>query len=209
LTQISPPRISVIDGKKLRHRLSENLRQATLSMVRIVAYRFEDFDLNKGPIQRGQSEYHPSHFGPSTICNKLSTLAESGVQVFFTTRDPFTEGEQMSTKLSRRWNSALETMDKAGVKITIHPNLHAKVYMFNHSNGIKFYAVGSSNLTTGGMGFRWIERNIAGYEPTDYEVVEKQVLSIDKDRTANSYQLWSSDARRKNAFAWMKFSKLP
>lgn len=184
---MSVSRIAVIDGAKLRTSIRQYLQDPQLSAVRFISYRYQDFDLEKGRTTAG------SH----SLVDILSNHAEKGIPVTLVTRDPFSQSERMSNAESRQWHIGLQRMSKSGVDIKIHRNLHAKVYSFEKTNGMNYYAVGSSNLTAPGMGFLWTERNIAGSEFSDYTAVKRQILSIWNEKAADDYDIWLQQLRKK------------
>jgi len=165
-----------------------------LTRADLVSYRYQDFDLEQGKTQ----------IGTSGLVKLLSNLAESGVEVSLTTRDPFSQSDRPDTEHVVSWHTGLNRMNAAGVKIKIHPRLHAKVYSFEKSNGVKYYAVGSSNLTAPGMGFMWTECNIAGSETSDHEAIRRQMLSIWNEQIADGFELWLQRLKRQQPFQYLK-----
>ena len=60
----------------------------------------------------------------------------------------------------------------------IHNSLHAKIYLLEFHGDRCLYSVGSSNLTSSGMGYRWSECNVVGQFQADYSEVEKNAMKI-------------------------------
>ena len=83
-----------------------------------------------------------------------------------------------------------------GTRVLIHKSLHAKVYLVKRGDDKVFYAVGSSNLTYQGMGFRWAECNVVGYTRSEYQVVEKQVGVIINSRDILDLSAWKLEVSR-------------
>jgi hypothetical protein len=180
------PRIAAVDGEALRRLILGQLRQRELTRCVIVAYRFNDFDLEAGPTVRNR---------PTSLIRLLERACMDGVALTMLTRDPLSE---VGTPIHvvRAWHESLLRLRKAGAAIRIHPVLHAKVYLFQLAGGRSFYAVGSSNLTYQGLGYRWAECNVRGYHPAEYELVARHIGAILQHRSVGTLDEWEAALRR-------------
>ena len=189
-----PHRIMACDGLVLNRKLSGWIKDPTTTEITIVVYRYHDLDFYAGRIASNAQ---------SGLINDLVKAADRGVNLTFVTRDPLTDdSDGMSDRAVSGWYRGLkrlETID--GTRVLIHKSLHAKVYLIKRVDEKVFYAVGSSNLTYQGMGFRWAECNVVGYTPSEYQVVENQVGGIINDRDTLNLSSWKLKASRNIANA--------
>ena len=175
-----PQRIMACDGLSLNRKLYGWLKDPTTREITIVVYRYHDFDFNSGRILSNAQ---------SGLINDLVKAANRGVKLTFVTRDPLTD--RMDVRMIPEWYKGLKRLALIdGTRVLIHNSLHAKVYLAKRVNDKFFYAVGSSNLTYQGMGFRWSECNVVGYTQSEYQEVEKQVGRIINGREALDLFAW-------------------
>ena len=189
-----PHRIMACDGLILNRKLSGWLKDPTTKEITIVVYRYHDLDFYSGRIASNAQ---------SGLINDLVRAAARGVKLTFVTRDPLTDGSaQMSGRSASGWYRGLKRLAAIdGTRVLIHKSLHAKVYLIKRVDEKVFYAVGSSNLTYQGMGFRWSECNVVGYTQSEYQAVENQVGGIINDRDTLNLSSWKLKASRNIANA--------
>jgi phosphatidylserine/phosphatidylglycerophosphate/cardiolipin synthase-like enzyme len=180
---VLPQRIMACDGLSLNWKLNGWLKAPTTREITIVVYRYHDLDFNSGRI---------SSNAQSGLINDLVKAANRGVKLTFVTRDPLTDRvDRMNVRGISEWYKGLKRLALIdGTRVLIHNSLHAKVYLAKQVNDKFFYAVGSSNLTYQGMGFRWSECNVVGYTQSEYQEVEKQVGRIINGREALDLFAW-------------------
>ena len=180
---VLPQRIMACDGWGLNQKLRGWLKSESTQEITIAVYRYHDLDWNVGRLALNEQ---------SGLINDLAKAADRGVKLTFVTRDPLTDGaETLQGRAITIWYrglSKLAAMD--GTRVMIHNSLHAKVYLAKGVGNRFFYAVGSSNLTSPGMGFRWVECNVLGYTQSEYQEVEKQVGSIINSRGILDLAAW-------------------
>jgi len=152
-----------------------------------LTYRYHDFDYRTG-IRNPTSR--------EGLINTLFRAARNGATIQFVTRDPFAENDPMPPQEKTFWYRGLRTLSDVGVSVRLHKSLHAKVYLIRLGGERWFYAVGSSNLTRQGMGWRWVECNVVGESATDYGVVEKEVIKINSPNKTESLDEWELRSRR-------------
>lgn len=181
-----PPHIAAVDGTRLRQDLLGQLHQPYLERCLILAFRYNDFDLRSG--RQGHTA------GPAHLVRVLERIALNNVDVTVVTRDPTREPDMAHH--FEGWYAGLRRLHYAGVKIRLHPTLHAKVYLLESSGDLSFFAVGSSNLTYQGMGMRWAELNVRGYHPGEFELVRRKALELVNDPKAADFADWDTIFRR-------------
>jgi phosphatidylserine/phosphatidylglycerophosphate/cardiolipin synthase-like enzyme len=178
-----PPTFSATDGKGLVSRLLSQLRSPYLTKVVAVSYRYNDFDL--------QSGRRASVNSPSGLVRLLEQQLALGVGVTVVTCDPFEDDmDPLRGNALRGWYQGLQRLRTAGATVKLHPKLHAKVYLFEAQGNRRFFAVGSSNLTSAGMGFRWSECNVSGYHDAEYIEIQHQVERIIAERDVELLDEW-------------------
>ena len=180
------PRIAALNGEQLRHALLSQLQQRDLESCLILAYRFNDFDLVAGPSARGRS---------TGLFRLLERSVSDGVALTMVTRDPLSERETPLPVL-RAWWRTLGQLRHAGADIRVHPALHAKVYLFRSRGERTLYAVGSSNMTHQGLGYRWAECNVRGYHPLEYALVQRQAQMIASHPKTEALASWEVRLRK-------------
>lgn len=180
-------RIMACGGDVLGRKLIGRLQSPHLEHVTVLTYRYHDFDFHSG-------KKHTNRRG--SLINVLSRAAQYGTTIQFVTRDPFGE-DPMSSEEKAFWYRGLRLLaDHEGVTVKLHRSLHAKVYLVRLEGNRRFFAVGSSNLTLQGMGWRWAECNVVGEVLTDYMVVEKEVARIATDNKVETLDEWERRLRR-------------
>ena len=178
-----PPTFSATGGEGLVSRLLSQLRSPYLRTIIAVSFRYNDFDL--------QSGRQASVNSPSGLIRLLEQQLALGVVVTVVTSDPFGDDiDPLRAKMVQRWHQGLQRLQTAGATVKIHPKLHAKVYLFEGDGERRFFAVGSSNLTSAGMGFRWSECNISGYHDAEYNEVRHKVEKIVAERDVKLLDEW-------------------
>ena len=184
-----PQRIMACDGLILNRKLNGWLKDPTTKEITIVVYRYQDLDFNAGRIALNPQ---------SGLINDLVKAADRGVKLTFVTRDPLTDGvDRMNDRAVSGWYRGLKRLAAVdGTRVLIHKSLHAKVYLVKRVDDRVFYAVGSSNLTYQGMGFRWAECNVVGYTQSEYQVVERQVGAILNSRDTLDLTAWKLGVSR-------------
>ena len=182
------PRVTACNGRVLNTKLLGRLLSPDLEKITILVYRYHDFDFREGRTAL-QSR--------TSLINCLCRAAERGVHVTFMTRDPFTEHPMLHGHSASAWYRGLEALASCdGADVLVHNSLHAKVYLAKSIDGRVFYAVGSSNLTFQGMGFRWAECNVIGYTSLEYLEVEKEVMRIISSRDTSDLNDWARKAHK-------------
>ena len=183
-----PQRIAACDGRLLNVKLGGRLRSSNLEQVTIVVYRYNDFDLYNGVISPNSR---------AGLINTLCRAALRGVRITFVTRDPLTDSSSQgfSGNAANSWYRGLKKLAECdGVTVLVHKSLHAKVYLLKSAGSQVFYAVGSSNLTLQGMGFRWADCNVLGYSEPEYVEVEKEVMRTIGGSETSDLQHWALNA---------------
>ena len=185
-----PQRITACDGRALNVKLGGRLRSSNLEQVIIVAYRYNDFDFDNGRISQSSR---------AGLINTLCRAALRGVKITFVTRDPLSDSPSQGFRgdSANSWYRGLKRLSECeGVTVLVHKSLHAKVYLMRSAGNQVFYAVGSSNLTLQGMGFRWAECNVLGYSEPEYLEVEKEVMRIIGGSGTSDLQHWALNASK-------------
>jgi hypothetical protein len=188
-------RIAALDGERLRRVLIGQMRRPDLERVTIVSYRYNDFDPEVGGFARHQLR---------GLIGILERALVHGVGLTFVTRDPLTDASsQMSESSFRSWHEGLGRLVRGGASIKLHQSLHAKVYLLEIAGGWKFYAVGSSNLTSQGMGFQWAECNVRGYHPADWDIVNNQIARLLSNPRIESFGDWERRVRTNPRYGFL------
>ena len=163
---ITPPRIAALTGPRLESLLWEWLRMPNLSNLTIVSFVFENLlPLSANAIPRGIDTY-------ATLFSVLGGISRISPVTFVTSPPKRRDG--VSPDVNRRRD--LERLSNDGVRVLLHPQLHAKIYLFATADR-QCWCVGSSNLTAGGLRSN-TEVNIRGYHPADYLNVENAAKEI-------------------------------
>jgi len=191
---VLPTRIMACDGWILNRKLIGWLKDNTTMEITIVVYRYHDLVFDAPRI---------ASTGQQGLIHALAKAADRGVQLTFVTRDPLTDNaDPMRPEAISGWYRGLKRLAQIeGTRVLIHNNLHAKIYLVKRGDEKVFYAVGSSNLTYQGMGFRWEECNVVGYSPLEYQEVEKQVGRIISGREILGLAEWKLKASKNLANA--------
>jgi hypothetical protein len=133
----------------------------------------------------------------------LERACLQGVSLTMLVRDPLTERDT-PMHVVRMWRDSLRRLTTAGATIRVHPHLHAKVYLFELSGGRTLFAVGSSNLTFQGMGFRWAECNVRGFHGAEFELVSRHAGGVMQQRLVATLDEWEAIARRERGAAFVQ-----
>ena len=204
MEHLLPTRIAACGGRELNRKLHGRLVSPDLEQATIVVYRYHDFDF---------SNSRTSPRSRTGLINTLCRAAQRGVGITFVTRDPLTElsSNGLRDRTAHLWYRGLKRLSEFdGVKVLIHRSLHAKVYLVRSTANRVFYAVGSSNLTYQGMGFKWTECNVLGYSISEYLEVEKEVMRIVGDSEISNLQQWARKAARAPAgLSFLKSGREP
>ncbi len=182
------PRIAAFDGKGLVTRILGQLRSPYLRRVVAVSYRYNDFDMERGARASAGSS--------NGLVMLLQKALENGASVTVMTSNPFSDPDTLPSQPLRRWYQGLKRLRDGGAVVKIHPQLHAKVYLFESEGHAPFFAVGSSNLTWQGMGFLWAECNAGGYHEAEFEVVDRQVAKLIMEKGVEALDDWERGMRR-------------
>jgi len=179
-----PPRIAALDGGQLRRQLLGQLQQPYLRRALILAYRYNDFDLQSGD--------RPT--STSGLIRLLERAALNKVDLTFVTRDPLADSDSPADLGT--WYRGLQRLAQAGATVRLHPALHAKVYLLESEGERYFFAVGSSNLTYQGMGRRWSECNVRGYHAGEYDLVFRHAARLGFESGARDFGNWDIAFRK-------------
>jgi len=156
---VDVPIFAAIDASGLDRLIRKWLNKPNIRRVTLVSFAFQP-DLK---------------FSDTPLINKLCLLAPRA-EVTVVTADPRTS--RIGSTSKRLWHH-IGVLSKSGVSVFLHRELHAKVYLFEEPNRV-CWAVGSSNLTQGGL-LRNEELSLRGYRFEDYSIVRKTVCSIISD----------------------------
>jgi hypothetical protein len=169
------------------------LRNPQLEAATLVSFRYNDFDLTTGQIDRPSS---------NALVELILRASLHGARIQIVTRDPFSQADEfLGTRAFKSWYLGLERLARANVEIRIHPTLHSKLYLFSLKNAVRFYAIGSSNLTAQGMGYGWLECNAFGYHGADFGVLRDAAGKILGDRRIETFDFWERRLRKNLAYA--------
>jgi PLD-like domain len=180
-----PPHIAALDGNELRRGLLSQLQQPYLKRALILAYRYNDFDLQSGA--RGS-------MAQTGLIRLLEKAALNRVDLTVVTRDPLDDHEFPSD--FGIWYAGLRRLTRAGATVRLHPRLHAKVYLLESEGDRFFFAVGSSNLTYQGMGQRWAECNVRGFHANEFDLVLRHAARLSYESGARDFGNWETALRR-------------
>ena len=157
-----------------------------LNQATIVSFNMQDYEF----------------WGDGALSNLLIRQLAYGAKItVMTTPPPGNSGRRNSFKSKLR---LLEQLDKNGADVYLHPNLHAKAYLFQDSMKSEMVIVGSPNLTSGGFGRRGsntpdlIELALLTKDPLVYSSTAKL---IETDLIGNSgtlaFATWAANNRSK------------
>jgi hypothetical protein len=154
------PHFAAVNAFGLERLIRKWLNRPSIEEITLVSFAFDPtFKFNDVPLFK-----------------KLELLALSA-QVTVVTSDPRANRKRRFHPDNPRW-LRIESLARCGVRILLHTELHAKVYLFREPNRV-CWAVGSSNLTQGGLANNE-EVNLRGYRYEDYSVVQERVEGIMK-----------------------------
>jgi hypothetical protein len=184
---VEAPHISGADGAQVRALLLSQLQSPYLQRGVVLAFQYNDFDLVAGPAVGAG--------GTAGLVRLLERAVLNGADFTFVTRDPMSAGKAPHAGFAD-WYRGLERLHIAGADVRLHPRLHAKVYLFQSADDRCAFAVGSSNLTHQGMGFKWAECNVRGFHPAEYENVLRATQRIVADKDCKAFPVWDALLRR-------------
>ena len=107
-----------------------------LSKATIISFNMHDYDF----------------WGNGFLSSLLVRQIAYGAQITVMTTPP--PGNNGKRDTFRRKLRLLEDLDKNGADVYVHPDLHAKAYLFQDDNDSAMVIVGSPNLTDRGFGTR-------------------------------------------------------
>ena len=108
----------------------------SLSKATIVSYSMQDYDF----------------WGNGVLSDLLVRQLAHGARITVMTTPP--QGKSGRNQEFRRKLRLLEDLDKKGAEVYVHPDLHAKAYLFEDDRDDAMLIVGSPNLTEQGFGTR-------------------------------------------------------
>ena len=105
-----------------------------LNKATIISYNMQDYDF----------------WGNGVLSDHLIRQLANGAQITVMTTPP--PGKSGTKKAFKRKLLLLEELDRKGADVYVHPDLHAKAYLFQDSQNAEMVIVGSPNLTSRGFG---------------------------------------------------------
>lgn len=123
-----------------------------LNKATIISYNMQDYDF----------------WGNGVLSDHLIKQLANGAQItVMTTPPPGKSGKKTAFK---RKLQLLEELDHKGATVYVHPDLHAKAYLFQDNQKAEMVIVGSPNLTRRGFGTK---------EPNEPDLLELALLTGD------------------------------
>jgi phosphatidylserine/phosphatidylglycerophosphate/cardiolipin synthase-like enzyme len=155
------PRFSCVDAHGVSRLIHEWLTRPTLRSATLVSFTFDpDF---KWAFRDAMTDRLVG------AMHRAAGIAELTVVVA-------TNVVRESSVAGQRRRRALSQLSIAGATVLLHDTLHAKVYLFEEE-GRCCWVVGSSNMTTGGLG-KNSEVSLRGFHDSDFGAVHKSVLQL-------------------------------
>lgn len=105
-----------------------------LSKATIISFNMQDYDF----------------WGNGSLSHLLIRQLAYGAQITVMTTPP--PGNNGKNEGFRQKLQLLEELDQKGAEVYLHPDIHAKAYLFQDSQNSEMVIVGSSNLTSRGFG---------------------------------------------------------
>jgi phosphatidylserine/phosphatidylglycerophosphate/cardiolipin synthase-like enzyme len=143
--------------------------------------------------------------GHGLLSTLLSRQITYGAKITMVTSPP--EGKPHKSKFKSKL-SLLEQLDRFGVDIQLHENLHAKVFLFLDSRQVKTTIVGSANLTHRAFGVRGhpkgnlLELALITNDPGLYhQTLSKVDTKIIKEKDTVDFNTWRIKNSSKIAIA--------
>ena len=123
-----------------------------LSSAIIISYNMQDYDF----------------WGNGILTALLTKQLAFGAKITVMTTPP--PGKNGKAKRFREKLQLLEELDQKGAEVYLHPDIHAKAYLFRDSQDSEMVIVGSPNLTSRGFGVK---------NPTEPDLIELAWLTGD------------------------------
>lgn len=159
-TEVLVPRLACLDGPSAGRVLYDWLRRPSLQSATLVSFAFDaDF----------RWIYSDA---PTLLLTRALQAAAANADVTILIADK----EAREATQERRRRVAIADLLRSGVTVLTHDTLHAKAFLFEEE-GRCCWIVGSSNLTSGGLGTN-AEVNLRGFHPTDYQAVRRSVQNL-------------------------------
>jgi len=155
---VDVPRFACVDGPAVGMLLMEWLRHPDLRRATLIS-----FAVNTS---------QPWADGADAIRATLAAASEQA-DVTIVTSDAGLYDSDRRAEARRR---GLEYLMRAGVRVLIHNQLHAKVFLLEQTDQA-CWVVGSSNLTLGGLSDN-AEANLRGFHPGDFNAVRSQAETL-------------------------------
>ncbi len=95
--------------------------------------------------------------GHGLLTTLLDRQITNGAKITLLTSPPPDDGSR--NKFLRKYQ-ILERLDRSGINVQLHDDLHAKVFLFLDNRDVKTTIVGSANLTNRGFGIRGAPNNL-------------------------------------------------